>query len=76
MTDNPIRTQAAARTAEQYLEILNDEMMAEDISLEDLQRKHHQAEEIMIALTDFHQHQSIRLVVDNTDPDFEIDYSV
>lgn len=76
MQNNPIKTYAQARTAEQYLEILNDEMMDENISLVDMQRKHHESEQIMEALNDFHQNQAIRLVVDNTDEEFEIDYSV
>lgn len=76
MINNPIKTIAQAKTMEQYLEILNDEMMDDDISLEELQRKHHKAEEILVHLQDFHQNRSIQLVVDNTAEEFEIDYSV
>lgn len=66
MSENPIKTMAQARTMEQYLEILNTEMMDDDICLVDLQKKHHQSEEIIVALNDFYQNHSIRLVVDNT----------
>ena len=45
-----IKTEAAARTAEQYLEILEQEMANPCISLKDMQEKFHKAAEIRVEL--------------------------
>ena len=64
-TANPIKTYAQARTAKQYLEILFTEMMDDEIPMPILEDKQSKAEGILLALEDFHQHNSIRLVVNN-----------
>lgn len=65
MSDGAIRNHVQARTAEQYLEALEHEILDEDISLMDLQYKRYEMQVIQIELDHFHEHRAIRLVVDN-----------
>jgi len=64
-----IRNFAQARTAEQYLEVLNREMMDDNISLVDYQFKQYESQIILDELKDFNQNRSIRLVVVNEEED-------
>lgn len=66
MTEAKIQNHRQARTAEQYLHILNEEMLDDDITLEEIQHKQSQIEEILLELERFHRSRAIRLVVDNT----------
>ena len=65
MQNNPIKTHAGARTAAQYLEILEDEVSDEDICLVEMQHKPQLMFDIVVALHNFHLDQSIRLVINN-----------
>jgi len=64
--EGQIRNHRQARTAEQYLERLDEEMLDENMSTVELQFKQYETQIIQFELQDFYANRSIRLVVDNT----------
>jgi len=65
MSDGAIKNHAQARTAEQYMERLQEEILDENLPLVDLQYKHYEIQVIQIELDHFHENLKIQLVIDN-----------
>jgi len=61
-----IHSHAQARTAEKYMDLLNEQILDETLALVDLQFKHYEIQIIQIELDHFHENLKIQLVIDNT----------
>ena len=59
-----IQNHTQARTAEQYLAIINEQLMDETLDMDTIIAKSIEAEDIMVELQRFHHDSSIKLVVD------------